>query len=147
IYDLADPTAKMSKSAATEAGLISLLDDPAKTAKRIRTAVTDSDREIRFDSDAKPGVSNLLTIQSAVTGVDVDKLVEGYAGRGYGDLKKETAEAVVEFVTPIKARVDELLADPAELESVLARGAARAREVSGQTLRRVYDRLGFLAPR
>ncbi|MEZ0340155.1 tryptophan--tRNA ligase [Mycobacterium sp. pV006] len=147
IYDLADPTAKMSKSAATDAGLISLLDDPAKTAKKIRSAVTDSEREIRFDPDAKPGISNLLTIQSAVTGVGIDALVEGYAGRGYGDLKKETAEAVVEFVTPIKSRVDELLGDPAELESVLAAGAARAREVSGQTLRRVYDRLGFLAPR
>ena len=146
IYDLADPTAKMSKSAATDAGLISLLDDPAKTAKKIRSAVTDSDREIRFDPEAKPGVSNLLTIQSAVTGADIDKLVDGYAGRGYGDLKKETAEAVVEFVTPIKARVDELLDDQAELESVLAQGAARAREVSGETLRRVYDRLGFLAP-
>lgn len=145
IYDLADPTAKMSKSAATEAGLISLLDDPAKTAKKIRSAVTDSEREIRFDPDAKPGVSNLLTIQAAVTGAEVDKLVDGYSGRGYGDLKKETAEAVVEFVTPIKARVDELLDDPAELESVLARGAQRAQEVSGETLRRVYDRLGFLA--
>ncbi|WP_041782608.1 tryptophan--tRNA ligase [Mycolicibacterium chubuense] len=146
IYDLADPTAKMSKSAATDAGLISLLDDPAKTAKKIRSAVTDSEREIRFDPVAKPGVSNLLTIQSAVTGADIDKLVEGYAGRGYGDLKKETAEAVVEFVTPIKARVDELLTDQAELESVLASGARRAREVSGKTMRRVYERLGFLRP-
>src|ERR671926_1011294 len=99
IYDLQDPTSKMSKSAATDAGLINLLDDPALSAKKIRSAVTDSEREIRFDPVAKAGVSNLLTIQSAVTGVDVDKLVEGYAGRGYGDLKKETAEAVVEFVT------------------------------------------------
>src|SRR3954471_14020832 len=147
IYDLADPTAKMSKSAATDAGLISLLDDPARTAKKIRSAVTDSEREIRYDPDAKPGVSNLLTIQSAVTGSDIDKLVEGYAGRGYGDLKADTAEAVVEFVTPIKAHVDELLADPFELESVLAAGADRARDVSAKTLRRVYDRLGFLQPR
>ena len=147
IYDLADPTAKMSKSAATEAGLIALLDDPAKTAKKIRSAVTDSDRDIRFDPDAKAGVSNLLTIQSAVTGTDIDKLVQGYAGRGYGDLKKDTAEAVVEYVTPIKARVDELLADPAELEAVLAAGAQRAREVSADTLQRVYDRLGFLPQR
>ena len=77
IYDLQDPTAKMSKSAATDAGLISLLDDPAKTAKKIRSAVTDSEREIRFDREAKPGVSNLLTIQSAVTGVGIDKLVDG----------------------------------------------------------------------
>lgn len=144
IYDLADPTAKMSKSAATEAGLISLLDDPAKTAKKIRSAVTDSDREIRFDTDAKPGVSNLLTIQSAVTGTDIDKLVEGYAGRGYGDLKKDTADAVVEFVTPIKTRVDAFMADPAELEAVLAAGAQQARDASVKTLKRVYDRLGFL---
>src|SRR6185369_14420865 len=130
IFDLQDPTAKMSKSATTDAGLISLLDDPAKTAKKIRSAVTDSEREIRFDQQAKPGVSNLLTIQSAVTGASIDKLVDGYVGRGYGDLKKETADAVVEFVTPIKARVDELLADPAELESALSAGAARANEVS-----------------
>ena len=144
IYDLQDPTSKMSKSAATDAGLISLLDDPKKSAKKIRSAVTDSEREIRYDPVAKPGVSNLLTVQSAVSGVDVDTLVEGYAGRGYGDLKTDTADAVVEFVTPIQARVDELLADPAELEAVLAAGAERARDVSAKTLRRVYDRLGFL---
>ncbi len=144
IYDLQDPTAKMSKSAASDAGLISLLDDPAKTAKKIRSAVTDSDREIRFDAEAKPGVSNLLTIQSAVTGTAIDALVRGYEGRGYGDLKKDTAEAVVEFVTPIKTRVDELLADQAELEAVLAAGAQRARGVSANTLKRVYERLGFL---
>ena len=146
IYDLADPTAKMSKSAATEAGLIALLDDPARTAKKIRSAVTDSERDIRFDPEAKAGVSNLLTIQSAVTGQDIDTLVDGYAGRGYGDLKKDTAEAVVEFLAPIKARVDELLADRAELEAVLASGAARAAEVATATVARVYDRLGFLAP-
>ncbi len=146
IYDLQDPTSKMSKSAGTEAGLIGLLDDPKASAKKIRSAVTDSEREVRFDPDAKPGVSNLLTIQSAVTGTDIDKLVEGYAGRGYGDLKSDTAESVVEFVTPIKTRVDELLDDPAELESVLAVGAERACEVSAATLRRVYDRLGFLRP-
>ncbi|TQK30939.1 tryptophan--tRNA ligase [Arthrobacter sp. SLBN-53] len=146
IFDLQDPTAKMSKSAATDAGLISLLDDPKKTAKKIRSAVTDSEREIRFDRDAKPGVSNLLTIQSAVTGTDIDTLVAGYQGRGYGDLKTETADAVVEFVTPIKARVDELIADPAELQAVLARGAERAAAVASATVERVYDRLGFLAP-
>jgi len=144
IYDLQDPMAKMSKSAATEAGLISLLDDPKTSAKKIRSAVTDSEREVRFDPETKPGVSNLLTIQSAVTGTDVDKLVEGYAGRGYGDLKKDTADAVVEFVTPIKARVDELLADPAELTAVLSAGAQRADEAATTTLQRVYDRLGFL---
>ena len=144
IYDLQDPTAKMSKSAATDAGLINLLDDPAKSAKNIRSAVTDSEREIRFDTEAKPGVSNLLTIQSAVTGTAIDALVAGYEGRGYGDLKKETADAVVEYVTPIKNRVDELLADPAELESVLAAGAERAEQVAFKTLQRANERLGFL---
>lgn len=147
IYDLADPTSKMSKSAATDAGLISLLDDPAVSAKKIRSAVTDSEREIRYDPENKAGVSNLLTIQSAITGASVEKLVDGYAGRGYGDLKKETAEAVAEFVTPIKARVDELLADPGELQAVLAAGAERARERAATTIARVYDRVGFLPPR
>ena len=147
IYDLADPTSKMSKSAATDAGLINLLDDPAMSAKKIRSAVTDSEREIRFDTDTKPGVSNLLSIQSAVTGVDIAKLVDGYAGRGYGDLKKDTAEAVVEYVSPIKARVDDLIADLGELEAVLAVGAERANVVAAKTVQRVYDRLGFLPQR
>ena len=147
IYDLAEPTAKMSKSAATAAGLINLLDDPKVSAKKIRSAVTDSDREIRFDPEAKPGVSNLLSIHSAVTGRPIEALVDGYAGRGYGDLKAETAEAVVAYVTPIQRRVDELLADPAELQSILDKGADRAREVAGRTLARVYDRLGFLPAR
>ena len=144
IFDLAEPTAKMSKSANTDAGVINLLDDPKVSAKKIRSAVTDSEREIRFDLEAKPGVSNLLSIQSAVTGVAVDTLVAGYAGRGYGDLKSDTAEAVVAYVTPIKTRVDELLAAPGELEAILAAGAEHAREVAGATLARVYDRLGFL---
>lgn len=144
IYDLQDPTAKMSKSAATEAGLINLLDDPKISAKKIRSAMTDSDREIRYDIETKPGVSNLLSIQAAVTGTAIDALVDGYVGRGYGDLKKDTADAVVEYVTPIKARVDELLADPVELEAILAKGAQRARDVSAKTIGRVYERLGFL---
>ena len=147
IYDLAEPTAKMSKSAATAAGLINLLDEPKVSAKKIRSAVTDSEREIRFDPEAKPGVSNLLSIQSAVTGTPIDTLVSGYAGRGYGDLKAETAEAVVAYVTPIQRRVADLLADPTELQAVLDKGADRAREVAGRTLARVYDRLGFLPAR
>jgi tryptophanyl-tRNA synthetase len=147
IYDLADPSAKMSKSAATEAGLVNLLDDPKVTAKKIRSAVTDSERDVRYDPEGKPGVSNLLTIQSAVTGTDIDKLVESYAGRGYGDLKADTAEAVVEFVTPIRAKVDELISDPTELEAILGDGAQRARQVSAKTIANVYERLGFLQTR
>jgi tryptophanyl-tRNA synthetase len=144
IYDLQDPTSKMSKSASTDAGLINLLDDPSLSAKKIRSAVTDSEREIRYDVEAKPGVSNLLSIQSAVSGVDIDTLVDGYAGRGYGDLKKDTAEAVVSYLTPIKARVEELTSDVAELEAILAAGAQRANEVASKTVQRVYDKLGFL---
>jgi tryptophanyl-tRNA synthetase len=114
------------------------------SAKKIRSAVTDSEREIRFDAQAKPGVSNLLSIQAAVTGTPIEALVDGYAGRGYGDLKSETAEAVIAYVTPIRARVDELLDDPTDLQAILAKGADRAREVAEKTLGRVYDRLGFL---
>ncbi|CAM4433563.1 Tryptophan--tRNA ligase [Mycobacterium basiliense] len=147
IYDLQDPTSKMSKSAATDSGLINLLDDPALSAKKIRSAVTDSEREIRYDPETKPGVSNLLNIQSAVTRVGIDTLVDGYAGRGYGDLKKDTADAVVAYISPIKARVDDLIADTAELEGVLKAGAERAHEVASRTVQRVYDRLGFLPQR
>jgi tryptophanyl-tRNA synthetase len=133
----------MSKSAATDAGVINLLDDPKITAKKIRSAVTDSVRAVRYDPDAQPGVSNLLVIQSAVTGESVEKLVDAYAGRGYGDLKADTADAVVEFVAPLKSRVDELVSDTTELEAILTKGAERAREVSAKTVANVYERLGF----
>ncbi|UGT60108.1 tryptophan--tRNA ligase [Nocardia asteroides] len=144
IYDLQDPTAKMSKSASTDAGLINLLDDPKVTAKKIRSAVTDTEREIRFDQAAKPGVSNLLVILSSVTGTPIDTLEKDYAGKGYGDLKADVAAALVEFVTPFRARVDEYLSDQGELDRILAAGAARAREIAGNTLAQVYDRVGLL---
>ncbi|WP_066905412.1 tryptophan--tRNA ligase [Millisia brevis] len=147
IYDLQNPTAKMSKSAATPAGLISLLDPPAVSAKKIRSAVTDTGREIRFDPDNKPGVSNLLTIQSALTGRPVEDLVAGYAGSGYGDLKKDTAAALEEFVTPIQQRYEQFVADPAELDRILDAGAERARKVASETLLRAYDGVGFLRPK
>lgn len=144
IYDLQNPTAKMSKSAATPAGLINLLDDPKVSAKKIKSAVTDNEREIRFDPENKPGVSNLLTIQAALSGRPVDELVAGYAGRGYGDLKADTAEVLTEFVVPLQAKVDEYLADEAELLRILSTGADQAREVASRTLGQVYDRVGFL---
>ncbi|GAB2639636.1 tryptophan--tRNA ligase [Gordonia jinhuaensis] len=145
IYDLQNPTAKMSKSAETDKGLINLLDDPKRSAKKIRSAVTDTDTEIRFDREGKPGVSNLLTIQSALRGVPVDELVAGYQGKGYGHLKVDTADALVDFVTPLRDRVTELLADPDTIDEILAKGATRARQVAEQTLARVYDKVGFLA--
>jgi tryptophanyl-tRNA synthetase len=144
IGDLQVPTAKMSKSASSPAGIIEMLDDPRVSAKKVRSAVTDSDTEVRFDEEAKPGVSNLLRIYSALTGDTVDALVEKYAGRGYGDLKGDLAEVVVEFVTPFRDRTLELMEDRAELERILASGAERAGAVAEATLRDVYDRVGFL---
>ena len=144
IGDLQEPTAKMSKTASSPSGIIDLLDDPKLSAKKIRSAVTDSETEIRFDEERKPGVSNLLTIYSALTGEKVDALVEKYAGRGYGDLKGDLAEVVVEFVTPFRTRTLELLDDRAHLDSILAAGAGRAREVADRTLADVYARVGFV---
>ncbi|GAB20979.1 tryptophanyl-tRNA synthetase [Gordonia polyisoprenivorans NBRC 16320 = JCM 10675] len=146
IYDLQNPTAKMSKSAETDKGLINLLDDPKRSAKKIRSAVTDAGSQISFDPADKPGVSNLLTIQSALSGVGIDDLVAKYEGKGYGDLKVDTAEILTEFVTPLRGRVSEYLDDPAELDAILASGAARAREIASATLKSVYDKVGFLAP-
>lgn len=144
IYDLQDPTSKMSKSGANPKGIINLLDDPKVSAKRIRSAVTDNDGEIRFDRENKPGVSNLLVIQSALTDKPVDELVAGYEGAGYGQLKADTADALEAFTTPLRARYEELMADRGELERILAEGADRAREVAAKTLADVYERVGFL---
>jgi tryptophanyl-tRNA synthetase len=145
ILDLQSPDKKMSKSL-PPSGTVYLLDDPAVTAKKIRSAVTDTGREVVADPEGKPGVTNLLTIHSALSGRSVADLEEHFAGRGYGDLKKELAEVVTDFVTPVRERTQELLDDPAELQRVLAAGAARAREVASATVAQVYERVGFLAP-
>jgi tryptophanyl-tRNA synthetase len=144
ITDLQDPTSKMSKSASSPAGIIDLLEDPKRSAKKIRSAVTDSEAVVRFDQETKPGVSNLLSIYGALTGRGIADLEETYAGRGYGDLKKELAEVVVEFVTPFQQRTAAYLDDPAELDKVLAAGAEKARAIAGPTLATMYDRVGFL---
>jgi tryptophanyl-tRNA synthetase len=146
ITDLQDPTAKMSKSASSPNGLIELLDDPARSAKKIRSAVTDTGREILYDEERKPGVSNLLTIYAALTGRTIDELLEQYDGKGYGDLKKDLAEIVVEFVRPIRERTQAYLDDPGHLDKVLAVGADKARAVSAVTLAAAYQNVGFLAP-
>jgi tryptophanyl-tRNA synthetase len=145
ILDLQTPEKQMSKSL-PGAGCVFLLDEPNVTAKKIRSAVTDTGREVVADPENKPGVTNLLTIHSALSGRSVAELEEHFAGRGYGDLKKELAEVVTDFVTPVRARTQELLDDPAELERILAAGAARAREVAGRTVADAYDRVGFLPP-
>jgi tryptophanyl-tRNA synthetase len=144
IYDLQDPTSKMSKSAASDNGLIRLLDDPKRTAKKIKSAVTDAEREIRADRQAKPGVTNLLSILSAFTGTSIATLEESFAGKGYGDLKGDVADAVVAELEPVRARTLELLDDPAELDRLLAVGADRAESIAQETLARVYDRIGFV---
>jgi tryptophanyl-tRNA synthetase len=144
IYDLQDPTAKMSKSGDNEKGIVWLLDEPAVTAKKIKSAVTDTDGEVRFDSAAKPGVSNLLTLLSVLGGSSIPALESEFAGRGYGDLKTATADAVVAAFEPVRARALEMLADPAELDRILAGNADRAEAIAQATLERVYDRVGFL---
>jgi len=146
ITDLQNPAAKMSKSASSAAGIIELLDEPTVSAKKIRSAVTDSEAQVRFDEETKPGISNLLTIYSALDGRSVEDLEKAYDGRGYGDLKGDLAEVVVEFVTPFRQRTLELLDDRAELDGVLRRGAEQAREVASRTLADVYDRVGLVPP-
>jgi tryptophanyl-tRNA synthetase len=146
ILDLQNPAAKMSKTNSSAAGIIELLDEPKVSAKKIRSAVTDSETEVRYDEENKPGVSNLLTIYSALTGTEVEALEKQYAGRGYGDFKSDLADVVVEFVTPFRERTLELLGDRAELDAILARGSEQAREVAARTLADVYDRVGLVRP-
>ncbi|MEV8363061.1 tryptophan--tRNA ligase [Streptomyces niveus] len=144
IYDLQDPSIKMSKSASTPKGLVNLLDDPKATAKKIKSAVTDTGSEIRFDAEAKPGISNLLTIFSTLTGTGVADLEKRYEGKGYGSLKVDLAEVMVDFVTPFRSRTQEYLDDPETLDSILAEGAEKARTVAAETLAQAYDRIGLL---
>ncbi|MCC9175300.1 tryptophan--tRNA ligase [Arthrobacter sp. zg-Y179] len=144
IYDLQNPSAKMSKSAASPAGLINLLDEDKIIAKRIKSAVTDDGSEIRFDRDAKPGISNLLSIYSLISGRSVETLEKEYEGKMYGHLKVDLAEVVTEHIRPIRERALHLLDDPAELDRLLAVGAAKARESASVTLADVYNKVGFL---
>jgi tryptophanyl-tRNA synthetase len=147
IYDLQDPTAKMSKSGEAENGILWLLDEPNRLVKKIKSAVTDTDGAVRFDPAAKPGVANLLTLLSTLGGSSIPSLEAEFAGRGYGDLKSATADAVVAAFGPVRERALELLADPAELDRMLAGNADRAEAIAQATLERVYERVGFLRRR
>ena len=147
VYDLQNPASKMSKSGESPAGIVWLLDEPSTTAKKFKSAVTDDDRTIAFDPATKPGVSNLLSILSVMSGASIHSLVDDYQGKGYGDLKKDVADAVVSVFEPIRTRALELLDDPAELDRVLAGNAERANIIAEATLSRVYDRIGFLPRR
>ncbi|MET9863262.1 tryptophan--tRNA ligase [Streptomyces smyrnaeus] len=147
IYDLQDPAVKMSKSASAPKGIIELLDEPRTTAKKIKSAVTDTDTVIRFDRDKKPGISNLLTIYSTLTGAGIQELEDKYAGKGYGALKTDLAEIVTDWVTPYRDRTREFMDDPAALDKILFDGAEKARAVASETLRTVYDKVGLVPGR
>lgn len=146
IYDLQNPDSKMSKSGESPAGIVWLLDEPSAISKKVKSAVTDTDTEIRFDPSKKPGVSNLLTLLSIATGKSTKALEAEYSGQGYGSLKADTAEALVSLVAPIKKRTEELLGDPGELNRLLAKGASKAQEIATKTLAKVHHAVGFLKP-
>ena len=147
IYDLQNPEAKMSKSAADPKGLVNLMDESSAIVKKIKSAVTDTEGVIKFNRETKPGVSNLLGIFSLITGESILSLENRFEGAGYGALKGELADALVAHIEPIRDRATELLSDPAELDRLLAKGAAQANELAEQTLATVYDRVGFIAAR
>ncbi len=145
IMDLQNPAIKMSKSNSSVGGIVEMLDEPKVSAKKIRSAVTDSGSEIRFDPEEKPGIANLLTIYSALADRSIEDLVTSYDGQGYGALKGDLADVVVDFVTPFRNRTLELLDDRAELQRVLRAGAETAGAVARRTLADVYERVGFVA--
>ncbi|MCW2544326.1 MAG: trpS, partial [Frankiales bacterium] len=145
IKDLQEPTRKMSKSLGGN-GTLWVLDEPAVLTKKVKSAVTDTGREVTFDVDEKPGISNLLTIMSVATGKAVPELEAAYAGKGYGDFKADVADAVVALLAPVRERFAELMADHAGLQDVLRAGEERAREVARDTMGKVRDRIGLLAP-
>ncbi|SDH85506.1 tryptophan--tRNA ligase [Nonomuraea jiangxiensis] len=144
ITDLQNPTAKMSKSSSSPAGILDVLEQPGPLRKKVMRAVTDTGSEVLFDEENKPGVSNLLRIQSALTGTPIPDLVARYEGQGYGTFKKDVAEAVVETFAPIRERTEKLLSDEKELDRLLAIGAERASEVARRTMATVRERVGFL---
>ncbi|WP_112140212.1 tryptophan--tRNA ligase [Glycomyces dulcitolivorans] len=146
IKDLAEPEKKMSKSSASPRGCLYLLDEPNQMRKKVKSAVTDSDAEVRYDPETKPGVSNLMNIYAALGNTTLEKLEAEYAGRGYGDFKGDLADVVADSLSPIAARTKEYLADKAELDRILAKGAEKARRVAVRTLEKAYKKIGFYPP-
>jgi tryptophanyl-tRNA synthetase len=144
IYDLHEPTAKMSKSADSVSGLIEIMDAPEVNAKKIKSATTDAGREVNFDQESKPGISNLLTIHSALSGKSIAQLESDFAGKGYGDFKSEVAEVVVEYLRPIRAQALELLEDEAHLINILHQGSDKATVVAAATMTATYEKLGVV---
>jgi len=146
IMDLQEPTNKMSTTMSSEQGAVYVGDAPDAIRKKFKTAVTDSEREIRYDPERKPGVSNLLEIMSVATGEPIETLERRFEGTGYGDLKEAVGESVVELLTPIRERFVALRADERELQRLLAVGADKARRAAEPTLELMVDRMGFVKP-
>ena len=144
INDLQDPTAKMSKSASSMSGVIELLDAPEVTLKKFKSSVTDDGKEVKFDEKGKPGISNLLTIHSALSGKSIQEIETEFAGKGYGDFKSAVAEVVIAELEPIRDRTKQLMDDPAELVSLLKTGADKANEVASNTLKAAYTAIGLI---
>jgi tryptophanyl-tRNA synthetase len=144
INDIQEPTTKMSKSSGAVAGVIEIMDTPEANLKKIKSAVTDAGREVTFDVVEKPGISNLLTIHSALSGKSISELENEFAGKGYGDFKGAVAEVVVEYLRPIRARALELLEDEKHLLDILHQGSAKARTVAEATLSDTYKNLGVV---
>ena len=144
IYDLQEPTNKMSKSAGSVVGVLEIMDTPEANTKKIKSATTDAGREVTFDEKSKPGISNLLTIHSTLSGKSVADLENEFAGKGYGDFKGAVAEVVVEYLRPIRTQALELLQDEAHLIKVLHDGADKARAVASATLAQTYKNLGLV---
>jgi tryptophanyl-tRNA synthetase len=144
INDLQEPTAKMSKSATSMSGVIEILDAPEITLKKFKSSVTDDGKEVKFDEKGKPGISNLLTIHSALSGKSIEAIENEFAGKGYGDFKTAVAEVVIAELEPIRERTKQLMDDPAELVSLLSTGANKANEVASNNLKEVYAALGLI---
>jgi tryptophanyl-tRNA synthetase len=146
IMDLQEPTKKMSTTGGTAQGTVLVLDDPDTIRRKFKTAVTDSGRDVRYAPEEKPGISNLIEILSVATGRAIADVERSYDGRGYGDLKVDVGQAIVELFAPVHERYAELRADEAELKRLLRIGAEKARETSAPTLRTMYERMGFVTP-
>jgi tryptophanyl-tRNA synthetase len=144
IYDLQEPTSKMSKSSGSVAGVLELMDTPEANTKKIKSAATDAGREVKFDEKEKPGISNLLTIHSSLSGTSIAELEREFEGKGYGDFKGAVADVVVEYFRPIRAKALELLEDEKHLIDLLHEGADKARAVASDTLQNTYKNLGLV---
>ena len=144
IYDLQDPTSKMSKSSESTAGVLEIMDSPEINIKKIKSAATDAGREVKFDEKEKPGISNLLTIHSSLSGRSIAELENEFAGKGYGDFKAQVAEVVVEYLRPIRDHALELLKDEAHLLKLLHRGGEKAQKTAASTLEMTYKNLGLV---